>query len=173
MSDVKGALAETNGGKSTGPDYFSVKMIRTMAFETKILDCVSDWLNNACFPGYLKECSVFMLTKTKSTCETLDNARNINLSHQLMKVSEKAWIDKAKELGMFNIGSYQTGFTEGDNTWLNTGLVLNMITAEMQNKRSQKILCSVDTRKAYDTVNREILFQFLNEDAQKSSVKEE
>ncbi len=73
---------------------------------------------------------------------------------------------------MFKIGGYQTGFTEGDNTLVEYGLDYEYDHGWNAKKRSQKLFCCVDTRKAYDIVNREMLLRFLNEAAQKSGMKE-
>jgi poly(A) polymerase Pap1 len=80
-----------------------------------------------------------------------------------MKVIEKAIKIKAESLGdgLFTTGSYQMGFKKGHSTMDNLALVMKKVMRSLRKRSERKVYCAIDLRKAYDRVDRTILFKVL------------
>lgn len=65
LDDVHRAIADTDGNKSHGLDWFSVKMLKTPALFNKVSDAVLQMMNTGIMPDWIKECGIVMLSKTK------------------------------------------------------------------------------------------------------------
>ena len=83
-----------------------------------------------------------------------------------MKWLEETILQKLEDIGMLSLDPYQTGFVKGESTNTNATIFLNEI---VKNSRKKKMLyLLLDTRKAYDTVNRAKLKEILEELAKRS-----
>ena len=77
----------------------------------------------------------------------------------LANIMEKAILTKIKDLYPHMIHSkiYQTGFKKGKSTAIHASRLLE----EVHGRRKRKFNLLIDLQKAYDSVDREILWQLL------------
>ena len=121
---------------------------------------ITNSLNNSQIPEYLRVGRLVPLQKTltKGPCG-LDEIRPIVVRSHLSKIMEKAILEKIKIQAPHLIASkvYQTGFKEGKSTAIHASRLLN----EVHGRRKRKFNLLVDLQKAYDSVDREILWRIL------------
>ena len=100
---------------------------------------------------------------------TLDEIRPIVVRSHIAKIMEKAILAKIKEEAphLLETRMYQTGFKEGKSTAIHASRLLQ----EVHGRKKRKFNLLVDLQKAYDSVDREILFEILKKRAR--SDKEE
>ena len=99
----------------------------------------------------------------------LDEIRPIVVRSHIAKIMEKAILAKIKEEApqLLESRMYQTGFKEGKSTAIHASRLLQ----EVHGRKKRKFNLLVDLQKAYDSVDREILFEILKKRAR--SNKEE
>ena len=99
----------------------------------------------------------------------MDNTRIIALSSQFTKICEKAIMAKAEKLKLFDTGSYQRGFKKGKSTLEMIAKIGNELLATVKGKRTdRRIFIMLDLVKAFDTVNREKVFEAMMAKAEKT-----
>ena len=121
---------------------------------------ITNALNNSQIPEYLRVGRLVPLQKTLSKVPCgLDEIRPIVVRSHLSKIMEKAILEKIKTQSPHLIASkiYQTGFKEGKSTAIHASRLLN----EVHGKKKRKFNLLVDLQKAYDSVDREILWRIL------------
>ena len=123
---------------------------------------IADSLNNAQIPGYLRVGRLVPLQKTftKGPCN-LDEIRPIVVRSHLSKIMEKAILERIKSTCPHIISSkvYQKGFKDGKSTAIHASRLLN----EVHGLRKRKFNLLIDLQKAYDSVDRVILWKLLKE----------
>ena len=79
----------------------------------------------------------------------------------LSKIMEKAILTKINERCPHLISSkvYQTGFKEGKSTAIHASRLLN----EVHGRRKRYYILLIDLQKAYDSLDREILWELLEQ----------
>lgn len=104
-----------------------------------------------------------MLSKTDKTQVSVDEIRPIVILPHILKVVEniiKMKVDEIKS-ELFDIGKYQVGFRQGHSTQDNLAIVMNEILRTTKKRSERKLYCAIDLRKAYDSINRKLMFEFL------------
>ena len=93
----------------------------------------------------------------------LDEIRPIVVRSHIAKIMEKAILAKIREEAPHLLASrmYQTGFKEGKSTAIHTSRLLQ----EVHGRKKRKLNLLIDLQKAYDSVDREILFDILRKRA--------
>ncbi len=93
----------------------------------------------------------------------LDEIRPIVVRSHIYKIMEKAILAKIKEEAPHLVASqiYQTGFKKGKSTAIHASRLLQ----EVHRRKKRKFNLLVDLQKAYDSVDREILFEILRKRA--------
>ncbi len=93
----------------------------------------------------------------------LEEIRPIVVRSHIAKIMEKAILAKIKEEAphLFASQSYQTGFKEGKSTAIHASRLLQ----EVHGRKKRNFNLLVDLQKAYDSVDREILFEILKKRA--------
>ena len=121
---------------------------------------ISDSLNNSQIPEYLRIGRLVPLQKTftKGPC-SLDEIRPIVVRSHLSKIMEKAILERVKSQCPHLIASkvYQTGFKDGKSTAIHASRLLN----EVHGLKKRKFNLLIDLQKAYDSVDRVILWKLL------------
>jgi hypothetical protein len=89
----------------------------------------------------------------------LDEIRPIVVRSHISKIMEKAILEKIKSTCPHVISTkvYQTGFKEGKSTAIHASRLLN----EVHGRRKRKFNLLVDLQKAYDSVDRTILWRLM------------
>ena len=123
---------------------------------------IADSLNTAKIPEYLRIGRLVPLQKTftKGPCN-LDMIRPILVRSHLSKIMEKAILERIKSQCPHLISSkvYQTGFKDGKSTAIHASRLLN----EVHGPKKRKFNLLVDLQKAYDSVDRVILWKLLKD----------
>ena len=166
LDDIREATRQSNFNKGLGPDCFDGSLLnRNEQLGNKVLQEIADALNNSQIPEYLKVGRLVPLQKTftKGPC-SLDEIRPIVVRSHLSKIMEKAILDRIKTQAPHLIASkvYQTGFKEGKSTAIHASRLLN----EVHGQRKRKFNLLVDLQKAYDSVDRAILWKLLKKRCQ-------
>ena len=96
----------------------------------------------------------------------LDEIRPIVVISHIAKIMEKAILAKIKEEApqLLESRMYQTGFKEGKSTAIHASRLLQ----EVHGRKKRKFNLLIDLQKAYDSVDREILFEILRKRARSS-----
>ena len=96
----------------------------------------------------------------------LEEIRPIVVRSHIAKIMEKAIITKIKEEAPHLLASqiYQTGFKEGKSTAIHSSRLLQ----EVHGRKKRKFNLLIDLQKAYDSVDRQILFDTLRKRARNS-----
>ena len=91
----------------------------------------------------------------------LDDIRPIVVRSHISKIMEKAILEKINSTCPHVISSkvYQTGVKDGKSTAIHASRLLN----EVYGRRKRKFNLLVDLQKAYDSVDRAILWKILRE----------
>ena len=163
VSDILEAAKCSNFNKGLGPDGFDGNMLKGNGdLNNKITAEITDALNSMDIPEYLRVGRLIRLQKT-STKEpvALDEIRPIVVRSHISKIMEKAILDKIKKTCPHLIASktYQTGFKENKSTAIHASRLLN----EVHGRRKRMFNILVDLQKAYDSVDRRILWRLLKE----------
>jgi hypothetical protein len=89
----------------------------------------------------------------------LDEIRPIVVRSHISKIMEKAILAKINESCPHIIESklYQTGFKEGKSTAIHVSRLLK----EVKGKKKRKFNLLIDLQKAYDSVDRNLLFRIM------------
>jgi hypothetical protein len=126
----------------------------------KIMAEITDALNTMRIPEYLRVGRLVPLQKTSTKGPVgLDEIRPIVVRTLVSKIMEKAILEKIYKTCPHVIASkvYQTGFKEGKSTAIHASRLLN----EVHGRRKRKFNLLVDLQKAYDSVDRTILWRLL------------
>ena len=96
----------------------------------------------------------------------LDEIRPIVVRSHIAKIMEKAILAKIKKEAPHLLTSqiYQTGFKEGKSTAIQASILLQ----EVYKRKKRKFNLLIDLQKAYNSVDREILFDILRKRARNS-----
>jgi hypothetical protein len=99
----------------------------------------------------------------------LDDIRPIVVRSHISKIMEKAILTKINQCcpQLINSKIYQTGFKEGKSTAIHASRLLN----EVHGNRRRKFNLLIDLQKAYDSVDREILWELLEKRCRDESEK--
>jgi hypothetical protein len=119
-----------------------------------------DALNQGDIPDYLRVGRMVPLQKTLTKGPVaLDEIRPIVVRSHISKIMEKAILAKVNESCPHLIESklYQTGFKEGKSTAIHISRLLK----EVQGKKKRKFNLLIDLQKAYDSVDRKLLFKIM------------
>ena len=161
--DVIEAAKCSNFSKGLGSDGFDGRMLKNFAdLNDKITGEITEALNTMNIPGYLGVGRLVPLQKTSTKGPVaLDEIRPIVVRSHVSKIMEKAILDKIKKTCPHLIASktYQTGFKEHKSTAIHASRLLN----EVHGRRKRKFNLLVDLQKAYDSVDRQILWRLLRE----------
>jgi hypothetical protein len=161
IDDVSTAAKSSNFNKGLGPDCFDGNMLKSsVELNEKILAEIADALNSMRIPEYLRVGRLVPLQKTSTKGPVaLDEIRPIVVRSHLSKIMEKAILEKINQQCPHVIATkiYQTGFKEGKSTAIHASRLLN----EVHGRRKRKFNLLIDLQKAYDSVDRTILWKIL------------
>ena len=163
-SDVKEELLKLNPRKASGPDNYSPKIVRaSSAVVIRPLTLLYNAsIRGAYYPTVLKTAKVIPLYK-QALKDIVDNYRPINLLNCFNKIFEKL-IHKQlisflnKHMLLFQ---YQYGFRESHSTTLALIEIIDDIKSKLNNGE-YVIGAYLDLKKAFDTVNHDILCDKLD-----------
>jgi hypothetical protein len=111
-------------------------------------------------PEYMRQGRLVPLSKVKESNNVkVEDIRPIVVRSHLSKIVEKALLERIKKHSwhLLETQYYQTGFKDGQSTAANMSRILY----EVHGRTKRKFNLLIDLQKAYDTVDREKLFDIL------------
>ena len=161
LPDIMDAIKRSNFNKGLGPDCFDGNVLLTsQLLSSKIAIEILDALNGGDIPEYLNTGRMVPLQKTATKGPVaLNEIRPIVVRSHISKIMEKAILAKITETCPHLIDSkmYQTGFKDGKSTAIHISRLLQ----EIQGKKKKKYNLLIDLQKAYDSVDRRLLFRLM------------
>jgi Reverse transcriptase (RNA-dependent DNA polymerase) len=165
---VREAIKQCNFNKGMGPDQFSGTLLNLEdpndEFTLATVHQLTDLLNNHQeIPRYLSEGRLIPLSKNKGKDQaTLNDIRPIVVRSHLAKILEKAVLSKVTHMApeLINTKRYQTGFKEGQSTAANVIKLIQQLHPG-RGKKPRQYAALIDLQKAYDTVDRTLLWNML------------
>jgi hypothetical protein len=161
VEDVTNATKCSNFNKGLGPDCFDGNALKKDGdLNDKLMVEITDALNSANLPEYLRIGRLVPLQKSASKGPVaLDDIRPIVVRSHVSKIMEKAILEKINATCPHVITSkvYQTGFKEGKSTAIHASRLLH----EVHGRKKRRFNLLVDLQKAYDSVDRQILWSLL------------
>lgn len=162
--DIHNALDDCNLEKGIGTDLCYGRIFKDRELGSILIDKVLKILNNPkSIPKYLSEGRLVLLSKNDSSFPKVNDTRPIVVEQFITKLMEKTVLTKLKKVNSVLTAKrdYQAGFTDGKSTTQNIAKLLLITTAQKSNTKGNKGFFFVDFKKAFDSCNRQILFQRL------------
>ena len=162
--EVMCAVSKLKGGKSVGNDEITTEMIKNMPESmfkifTNLLNAM---YSTSHYPTSWKQTIILPIFK-KGDPTIPDNYRGISITSILSKVFMSILTDRLSSWAEDNniIVEEQAGFRRGYSTVDNIFVLHSIIQHYLQRKRKVYV-AFVDFKKAFDTVNKEVLWDILH-----------
>jgi len=163
LSELNYVINDAVCGKSPGPDRFPNEIIKRAgpSFRKAFLRVCNQILVEKAWPRRWKVGNVVMLHK-KGASSSFDNYRPITLLPCMSKIFERLLLSRISNLFERHncLSDYQNGFRPERDTVQHV-LLLHEVIAHAREKRQTLYCASIDVRKAYDTVWRDLLWDKL------------
>jgi Reverse transcriptase (RNA-dependent DNA polymerase)/Endonuclease-reverse transcriptase len=158
-SEIKTAIQSLPNGKAAGPDGNMGELLKQggdpmVRVITQLLNVVH---NSATIPNDWKNAWIHPIFKQKGSPTVISNYRPISLTCVTRRVYERILLNRMKHLEL-NLQNTQGGFRKSRST-------LQQVFAlqEIMQKHPHAWHSFLDIKAAYDTVNRNILWQMLSD----------
>lgn len=162
-ADLLNAIRDHNDSKAIGPDLLDSKAWKSNSMKLKFASQMATMLNRGVIPNHLKKASAFLLSKKDGVVCPIQETRCIQLLSHAYKIMEKAIYKKVKEHPVLQTGDYQTGFKEGSSCGTAQAQVLQMICEDSKRRKlNRRVYGFIDIAKAYDSVDRELMFKVID-----------
>ena len=159
---IFGALLPLPKGRAPGSDGISMKLLQigvtiVIGALKKLADCV--WEEEAVPADWWKQFIVFMF-KNKGSRNICDNYRGISLLSAARKIFSKAILSHIERVDEYHLSESKCGFHHGHSS---ADQIFSLRTAmeRSQEFRHPVYIAFIDLRKAYDSVNRAVLWNIL------------
>ena len=161
---IRSALSLLKRHKNDGTNLSSNHFIHALpAIELFVADLFTSILHHGYMPTVLRDCILVPIPKGNKDPTLSDNFRSVALAPTLSKALE--WCILLNYSGYFTTSDLQFGFKRQLSTTLCTGtgpgLIKNVV-SKFVHAGSQVYGCFLDTSKAFDWVNHEVLFSKLD-----------
>lgn len=151
--DIAKIIKRLSNKHSVGPDNIPNSVIRKLPlnFIYELTKIINHCINNEYFPKSWRRANIILIPKKGGAIECKD-LRPISLTSNVGKVFEQVILDRLKgELNEWCVPDFQFGFKEGHSTVD----ALSVIAGRLQEDRAKgdfTVLCSLDIKKAFDSV---------------------
>ena len=160
LKELESALLETKSNKAFGTDNIPPIIWKDKNFRNLLLKLCNIALDdNICTSHWLKSNIIPVPKKGDLTLAT--NYRGISLLPIAAKIYNKLLLNRIRPLVDPILRKNQNGFRSGRST-LSQILVLRRILEEARNYNLEAILVFVDFKKAFDSVDRDTMFDILS-----------
>lgn len=157
-------INELDTNKSCGPDGLSAMLIKThhQAFSQLLRDVFNDCIKTGIFPPSLKTARVIPIHKAGSKTD-VNNYRPISVLSVLSKILEQLLVGRITDylLKKKLLYTHQYGFRTGSST-LTAAIELVDEIYEAFDERKIVGVCFLDLRKAFDTIDHDVLLKKLD-----------
>ena len=156
--ELDSAIDQLKNGKAPGldglpPEFWKMKNIRHIllkfCIETFLGDRPDEWGISTLIP-----------IPKKGDLTKPDNYRGIALSQIASKVYNRIILNRIRPVVDKLLRPNQNGFREGRSTSAHV-LALRRIVEELKNHKKEAVISFIDFRKAFDSINRDRMFQIL------------
>ncbi len=163
--EVDRAIGQLRNGTSSGTTDIPPEMIKHLSYDSRII--ILGWMrqlwDTSDMPKENDRAKSIFLHK-KGDTHTLDNYRTITTGCNLCKVYNRVLTNRLQD-AMENsnvFGEIQNGFRKGRRA-TDSLLVLETIIRKSKREKKKNFLALLDITKAYDRVNRDILWHIMEQ----------
>ena len=158
-AEIWTAISGLNSDKAPGPDGFPIAFwIFSWKFvKEKILGFFREFHDQCRFVKNLNATFLVLIPK-KQTVEDFKDLRPISLVGGLYKILTKVLANRIKRVLDKVISKSQNAFVKGRQI-LDAVLIANELVDSTMRRKEQGMVCKLNIEKAYDSINREFLFQ--------------
>ena len=146
-------------GKACGPDGIPPEVFRLCDFDDLLLEFCNDTLLKRDKPEQWSTLYLIPVPKSGDLSLT-ENYRGIALTCVIMKLYNKMLLNRIRPHIDRYLRKNQNGFRAGRST-VSQVLALRRIIEGLKSKNLSAIITFVDFKKAFDSINREIMFKIL------------
>jgi hypothetical protein len=162
--ELKQAIKFMQNDKSEGPDGIAVEVDKYAAGDealSTLLRIYNKIFTTGDVPSFLRDVTITVLHKGKGSKEDCNNYyRGISLMAHRGKILEGMILNRLQPALKHVIPINQFGFTTGVGT-PDAILISRVVEIGTEKEQTELVRCYVDLTKAYDKVNRELLWKLL------------
>lgn len=153
------AIKELKIGKSCGPDDIPPEILKFCSFDDIILDFCNEAILNGSKPEQWSILDMIPVPKHGDLGDT-NNYRGISLSSIVAKTYNRMIMNRIRPAIDKELRVNQNGFRSGRTTTAHI-LALRRLIEGIKKKNLPAIMTFIDFKKAFDSVNRSIMFKIL------------
>ena len=163
MAELNHGLRKMANDKAAGPDGYTVevqKYINCPEHKKALLGLLNRALDTGDMPAAWKNVIIVAVYKRKGPMDDCNNYRGISLISHNSKLLERMLLERLEPGLEEYVPINQYGFKKKCGT-ADAILISKLLGNSAYNQRMSDIRCYVDLTKAYDKVNRELLWKIL------------
>ena len=157
--EIKRAVWDCEGNKSSGPDGFNFSFIKSCwgVLEEDVYRMMREFHSNGTIPRGGNASFLFLIPKSENP-QQLNHYRPISLIRCCYKILAKLLSNQLREVLPELIDERQSAFL-GGRSILDSIMVANEIVKEVRRKKAASFIFKADFEKAYDSVRWEFCIQ--------------
>jgi hypothetical protein len=163
QEEIKFAIRKMKNGKAPGPDNIRNENLKSLV--EIMLPEVTEFLNlcvvQGKFPMAWRHQNLKLLFKGKGDVEDVNAYRGISLSSTLYNLLDRVLHNRIYSSLIHCIPENQYGFVRGKSTIKAVRKLVNEINEVVYEKKKPLYAMFLDLRKAFDTIDREVMFKKL------------
>jgi exonuclease III len=162
-AELVDGLRKMANDKTAGPDGYAVEVDRCLncpEHRKVLLNLFNHVLDTGIMPAEWKDVIIVAVYKRKGPTDDCNNYRGISLLSHNSKLLERMILHRLEPSLEEYVPINQYGFKKKCGT-VDAILISKLLATSAYNQRLPDIRCYVDLTKAYDKVNRELLWQIL------------
>jgi|TARA_B110001454_G_scaffold215734_1_gene237708 exonuclease III len=159
LEELYVVLKSVKINKTPGLDNIPAIIWKEPSFHSTLLDICNDVFKNHTAPSPWLTSGILPFPK-KGDLSCPSNYRGISLTALAAKIYNKLLLNRISPKVDPILRRNQNGFRKGRTTIAQV-LSLRRIIEEMRNHNKEVTICFVDFKKAFDSINRDIMFQIL------------
>jgi hypothetical protein len=173
QEEIKFAIRKMKNGKAPGPDSIRNENLKSLV--DIMLPEVTEFLNlcvmQGRFPIAWRHQNLKLLFKGKGDVEDVNAYRGISLSSTLYNLLDRVLHNRLYPSLIHCIPNNQYGFVRGKSTVKAVRVLVNEINEVVYEKKTPLYAMFLDLRKAFDTIDRVVMFKKLVETKKLSMVE--
>ena len=163
FDEVEKAILSLKDNKAADPDNILAEVIKYggCALHRRLHNFILDRLSAKCLPQQWKNANIILVHKQKSDRAECGNSRGISILSVAGKVLAKIMLTRLLEhVADLVLPESQCGFRRGRST-IDMIFVARQLQEKCREQHQDVYLAFVDLTKAFDTVNRDLLWNIL------------
>lgn len=158
--EIRTAIGKLNNGK-TADEYNIKSEIFKNAIDTFapiLLRLFNACIQQKCIPSNFKSGIIYSIPKKGKDSEQPENHRGITVTPTIVKILENVMKARYNSYLINSQSNLQFGFTQGISTGI-ASILINEAMVEAYDLKKPLYVCTLDARKAFDTVSHESLLR--------------